>query len=45
VGKGWLETKVLAAQRWIEAVVMDAHCLLLSLHVTASVGFLVKPMV
>jgi hypothetical protein len=37
-------TPPLAAQRRTEAVEVDVHCLVVSLHVTASVRFLVKPM-
>lgn len=35
----------LAAQRRIEAVAVDDHCLVVSLHVAASVRFLVKVVV
>jgi hypothetical protein len=38
-------TPPLAAQRRIEAVAVDVHCLVVSLHVTASVPFLVKSVV
>jgi hypothetical protein len=38
-------TPPLAAQRRTEAVAVDVHCLVVSLHVKASVGFLVKLMV
>jgi hypothetical protein len=38
-------TPPLAAQRRIEAVAVDVHCRVVSLHVTASVRFLVKSVV
>ena len=37
-------TPSLAAQCRTEAVAVGVHCLVVSLHVTASVGYLMKPM-
>ena len=38
-------TQPLAAQRRTEAVAVDVHCLVVSLHVMASVEFLVKSVI
>jgi hypothetical protein len=38
-------TAPLAAQRRTEAVAVDVHCLVVSLHVMASVGFLVRSVI